>query len=240
MDATIISSSAMNAEPRLYSGQMTCKRQILGQHASCRSLRHKIVKGTAICLQIFFKMAAGIWSGPVALVSSNCSNYLKHQRERKTTNSSNSISAQPKKGQSTCSMGSCAFASNVLAKRSAFSRDSFNHLLPSRNGGIEKHLPCFERSSLFSDHHSLLPFFSPLIFVRNLAIYLLCSSFSTRVHLARALSKLTMFSAAFFSVIADSQMEFSHGCTGTGVVATATTRTTAGTTVSVVQLLLDL
>ena len=165
---------------------MTCKRQMCGQQASCSNRLHKIVKGTPFSFAIRFKIDAGIWSGPVAFDSSRDDSSFSARRERKTTISSSSISARPKKGQSTLSAGNCAFMSKVLAKRFALSFGSLSHAFPSRNGGIEEHFPCLDNKTLFSFHHSLLPLDRLLIFVRSCTMYLSCSSFSTRVHLARA------------------------------------------------------
>ena len=165
---------------------MTCKRQICGQQASCSNRLHKIVNGTHISFAIRFKIDAGIWSGPVAFDSSRDASSFSARRERKTTISSSSISARPKKRQPTPSASNCACMSKILAKRFALSFGSLSNAFPSRNGGIEDYFPCLDNKILFNFHHSLLSLERLLIFVRSCTMYLSCSSFSTRVHLARS------------------------------------------------------
>ena len=97
-----------------------------------------MVNGTANSFPIFFKMDAGIRSGPVAFVSSRSLSILAVYRDRSATNCSISSSGPPKKGQSTASSGNFALASNVFANRFAFSFEEFTHFVPSRKGGIDE------------------------------------------------------------------------------------------------------
>jgi hypothetical protein len=98
------------------------------------------VKGTAIAQPIRFKIVAGMQSGPVAFDSSSSLKSFAVYLERRATNSSNSESGLPKKGQSTLSSGSTALATKVLAKTSALSFELFTHSVPSLSGGIDEHL----------------------------------------------------------------------------------------------------
>ena len=148
----------INAEPRLNNGQILCRRHHSGQHPSLRSRLHKIVKGTAMHFAIFFKIDAGILSGPVAFDSSKASRSCNVWRDCKAVKSSYSMSGRQKNWQSTTSSDRRALVSKIVAKSSDLAFGSFIHSLLSRRGEIDEHFVFFSSNSRFSRHQILFLF----------------------------------------------------------------------------------
>ena len=131
--------------------------------------------------------------------------------ERKATNSSNSESGLPKKGNPRFRQAAQLWLENVLAKTSALSFELFTQSVPSLSGGIDEHLPFLHSSSRLSRQYCLLPFFSLLICSFSVATYFWCSSARTHAQFSRWFSKDAWPSAAFFAAIAFSHLAFNHG-----------------------------